>query len=253
MEGGQGSSLIDEEWMHGDSDHEIATAIRDGLPNTQMIPWKGVINEEQIRALVILIREQKTLAETTGVAERVKPLGGVYSTALHNFKLEKITEIDDILWSIAFLPDHSLLITQRDGKLWHLIDGKKSEITGIPKVWVGGQGGLFEVAPHPNYSENGWIYLSFSEFTGATVKTKEASMTAVVRGRIKKGKWVDEQEIFRVPNELHIAAGGHFGSRFVFKNGYLFFSIGERTKAEMAQDLSKPNGKIHRTDVPRRA
>ena len=246
MEGGQGSSLIDNVWTHGDSDEAIAKIIREGIADTPMIAWQSTLSEEQIRALVILIREQKIIAETTGILEKVKPLGGVFSSELYNFKLEKVADIDNTLWSIAFLPDHSILLTQRDGKLWHVVDSKKSEITGIPTVWIGGQGGLLEVAPHPDYTKNGWIYLSFSDDQGTQINGKDASMTAVVRGRIKNGQWVDQQEIFRAPTDLYIAATGHFGSRFVFKDGYLFFSIGERTKAEMAQDLTKPNGKIHR-------
>ena len=71
-------------------------------------------------------------------------------------------------------------------------------------------------------------------------------MTAIVRGRIERGKWVDEEEIFRAPPHLHTTKGGHFGSRFVFKDEYLFFSIGERQQQEMAQDLTLPSGKIHR-------
>ncbi|MCB1120241.1 MAG: PQQ-dependent sugar dehydrogenase [Verrucomicrobiae bacterium] len=246
MEGGQGSSLIDDIWKHGSSDEEIAKTIREGVPEMGMVPWKNVLNEEQIRGMVILIREQKLLAETTGILEKVKPLGGVFSSQHHNFKLEKVTEIDDILWSIAFLPDESILFTQRNGILWHLKDGQKTEITGTPKVHAVGQGGLLEVMPHPEYAKNGWIYLSFSENVGAKVDGKEASMTAVVRGRIKNNRWVDEQEIFRAPPEYHTTKGGHYGSRFVFKDEYLFFSIGERQEGEPAQDITVPNGKIHR-------
>jgi glucose/arabinose dehydrogenase len=178
--------------------------------------------------------------------EKVKPLGGVFSTELHNFKLEKITEIDDIIWSIAFLPDDSMLLTQRSGILWHLKDGRKTEITGTPEVKAEGQGGLLEVAPHPDYEENGWIYLSFSQDAGAIIKGRKASMTAVVRGRIRNNQWVDQEEIFIVPPEFHTIKGGHYGSRFVFKDEYLFFSIGERQEGDPAQDLTVPHGKIHR-------
>ena len=246
MEGGQGSSLIDDIWKHGSSDAEIANVIRDGIPDLGMVPWKDVLSEEQIRGLIILMREQKQLAETTGILEKVKPLGGVFSTELHNFKLEKVTEVNDILWSIAFLPDQSILITQRSGKLWQIKDGEKIEITGTPTVRAVGQGGLLEVAPHPDYNKNGWIYLSFSEDVGAVIDEKIASMTAVVRGRIKNNQWVDEEEIFRAPPEFHTIKGGHYGSRFVFKDEYLFFSIGERQEGDPAQDLTVPHGKIHR-------
>ncbi|MBT3483371.1 MAG: secretion protein HlyD, partial [Opitutales bacterium] len=179
MEGGLGSSLIDDVWKYGASDDAIAKVIRDGVPEMGMVPWKGVLGEDQIRALVILMREQKLLAETSGILEKVKPLGGVFSTERHNFRLEKVAELEDILWSISFLPDESILITQRNGKLWNIRNGKKHEIKGIPKAWVKGQGGLLEVAPHPDYEKNGWIYLSFSENVGTKVEGKDASMTAV--------------------------------------------------------------------------
>ncbi len=246
LEGGQGSSLIDDVWNYGSSDAAIAKTILEGVPDLGMVPWKGVLTDEQVRSLVILIREQKLIAESTGLLEKVKPLGGVFSTRHHNFTMEKVAEVDDILWSIAFLPDQSILITQRDGKLWRLVNGQKIEIEGIPQVWEVGQGGLMEVMPHPKYEENGWIYLSFSEHVGAKLEGKDAAMTAIVRGRIERGKWVDEEEIFRAPPHLHTSKGGHFGSRFVFKDEYLFFSIGERQQQEMAQDLTRPNGKIHR-------
>ena len=246
MEGGLGSSLIDDVWKYGGSNEEIAKVIRDGVPEMGMVPWKDTLAEDQIRALVILMREQKLLAETSGILEKVKPLGGVFSTERHNFRLEKVAEVEDVLWSISFLPDESILITQRNGKLWNIRGGKKHEIKGIPEVWAKGQGGLLEVAPHPDYEKNGWIYLSFSENVGAKLDGKDASMTAVVRGRIKNDKWVDEEEIFRVPPELHTNKSGHYGSRFAFKDGYVFFSIGERQVSEMAQDLTKPNGKVHR-------
>jgi len=246
MEGGQGSSLIDEVWKYGSTDDDIAKVIREGVPNSGMAPWKDVLDEEQTRGLIILIREQKQLAETTGILEKVKPLGGVFSTELHNFKLEKVTEVDDILWSIAFLPDQSILITQRNGKLWHVVYGQKTEVTGIPKVRNLGQGGLLEVAPHPNYKRNGWVYLSFSEDLGHKIDGKNASMTTVVRGRIKNNQWIDEEEIFRVPPKYHTTRSGHYGSRFIFKDEYLFFPIGDRQEEDSAQNLTVPHGKVHR-------
>ena len=246
LEGGQGSSLIDDVWNYGSSEADIAKVILDGVPELGMVPWKGVLTDEQVRSLVILIREQKLIAESTALLEKVKPLGGVFSTRHHNFTMETVVELDDILWSIAFLPDDSILLTQRDGKLWRLVGGQKIGIEGIPEVWAVGQGGLLEVMPHPEYEDNGWIYLSFSEHVGKKIDGKDAAMTAIVRGRIEDDKWVDEEEIFRAPPHLHTTKGGHFGSRFVFKDEYLFFSIGERQQQELAQDLTQPSGKIHR-------
>ena len=246
LEGGQGSSLIDTEWKHGNSDDEIAQAIAAGFPDQGMVPWAGTLTDQQIRSLVIFIREQGQIAAAGDRDFRVKPWGGVFASDHHNFRLEKVTEVDDVLWSMAFLPDGAILMTQRDGPVWRHQDGVNHLIVGTPEVWQNGQGGMLEVALHPGYAENGWIYLGFSEEVGAKEEGKDAGMTAVVRGRIRDDRWVDQEWIYRVPGEFHTSAGAHYGTRFVFKDGYLFFGIGDRGRQDMAQDLSRPNGKIHR-------
>jgi glucose/arabinose dehydrogenase len=246
LEGGQGSSLADAEWTHGDSDGAITKSIAEGFPDLRMVAWKEVLTDDQIRSLVIYIREKGQIARADILEAWSEPINDVFASELHNFKMEKITEVDDILWSMAFMPDGSLLLTQRDGPLWHFKDGEKRLVESTPEVWQHGQGGLMEVALHPDYSENGWIYLGFSETTGAKEGDKDAGMTAVVRGRIRDGQWVDQEEIFHVPGAFHTSTGAHYGTRFVFKDGYLYFGIGDRGRKEMAQDITRPNGKIHR-------
>jgi glucose/arabinose dehydrogenase len=71
-------------------------------------------------------------------------------------------------------------------------------------------------------------------------------MTAVVRGRIRGGRWVDQQDIFRVPVERHINTAYHYGSRLAIVGDYVYVSVGDRGRKEMAQALDRPNGKIHR-------
>ena len=112
----------------------------------------------------------------------------------------------------------------------------------MPPVFTEGQAGLLDVALHPDYETNGWIYLSYSD-----PGPYGSAMTAVVRGHIKDGAFVDQQQIFKA-NPAHYRRGGvHFGSRFVFDGkGHLFFSIGERGQKDDAQDVMRPNGKVHR-------
>src|SRR5690606_32165195 len=98
-----------------------------------------------------------------------------------------------------------------------------------------------DVGVHPDYASNGWIYLSYSD-----PGPDDSAMTAVVRGKLRDGAFVEQQTIFKAPTELYRKGTVHFGSRFVFENGYLFFSIGERGQMQDAQDLSRPNGKVHR-------
>jgi len=247
LEGGSGQSLIDDIWKHGSTDADLAKSIRDGFPELGMAPWKDALTNDQIRSLVIYIHEQNQLADKDALLKRLEPSGGVFKTEKHSFELEKVVDGEGILWSFDFMPNGNLIVTQRDGKLWIVKKGKMTgPIKGIPEVWTHGQGGLLEVALHPDYEENKWIYLSYAENIGAEEKGKPAGITAVVRGRIKRNKWIDQEEIFHVPAEFHINSGVHFGSLFAFKDGYLFFSIGERGRQDMAQDLTRPNGKIHR-------
>ncbi len=245
--GGQGSSLVDDVWAYGNSDADIARVIANGIPDTAMIPWKTSLSEKQIRSLVIYIREQGQIAAQKVLpGDHFQPENGVFKSQEHNFTLTKVGEGEGILWALEFLPDNTMLVTQRDGVLWSFKDGRRSKIEGIPEVWQHGQGGLLEVQKHPDFENNGWIYLGYSENVGGKENGMEAGMTAVVRGRIRYGKWVDEQKIYNAPAELHISAAYHYGTRFVFQDGYLYFAIGDRGRQNQAQDLSRPNGKIHR-------
>jgi len=246
LAGGSGGSLIDDQWKHGSSDAEIAAVIRDGVPDMDMPAWGGALDEKQIRALVILIREEAAAQRTEQVRRELAADGGVFSAGGYRFTLEEVGRADGLLWSIGFLPDASMLVTQRDGVLWHFAGGERRAITGTPEVWQHGQGGLLEVGVHPDYAANGWIYLSYSEHAGAEENGRDAGMTAVVRGRIDDGRWTDEQKLFSVDPALHGSSGAHFGSRFVFDDGYLFFGVGDRGRQDLAQDLERPNGKIFR-------
>ena len=244
LAGGSGGSLIDDTWVNGSDDMAIAASIRDGMPDLGMPGWEGALDEKQIRAMVIFIREMKVKAGVEALQESLE--GDVVEAAGHSYRLEELGQGEGLLWSIAFLPDDSMLVTQRDGVLWHFADGEREQIEGIPEVWQHGQGGLLEVAPHPAYKDNGWIYLSFSEQGDVPERDKDAGMTKVVRGKINGTQWTDEEVLFQVDDELHTSSGAHFGSRFVFDDGYVFFAIGDRGRMQQSQDLGRANGKIYR-------
>ncbi|MGD8346268.1 MAG: PQQ-dependent sugar dehydrogenase [Lysobacterales bacterium] len=244
LSGGMASSLLDDEWANGGSDEELAASIRDGMPDAGMPGWSEALDDNQIRALVILIREVRMQSGLEALRRSLE--GDVVTAAGHAYRLEEITEFDGILWSIAFLPGQGMLVTQRDGVLWRFENGEKTRIEGTPEVWQHGQGGLLEVAVHPDYADNGWIYLSYSENSGARENGRDAGMTAVVRGKIEGDKWVAQETLFRVDEKHHTSARVHFGSRFVFDDGYLYFGIGDRGRKERSQNLDRPNGKIFR-------
>ena len=149
-------------------------------------------------------------------------------------------------WALDFIGDGEALITEKSGKLWRVVDGKlaSASVTGTPKVLDRGQGGLLDVAVDPDFTENGWIYLTFSHPLASDPKK---AMTKLVRGKIIDNVWSGEQVLFEAKPEHYVKSGVHFGSRITFDDkGHVFFSIGERGQKDMAQDITLPNGKIHR-------
>ena len=145
-------------------------------------------------------------------------------------------------WSLAFLPDGRMLVTERPGRLRIVgADGKldPKPVSGLPRVEEFGQGGLLDVALHPKFRENGLVYLSFAARGQGGVGTE------VVRGRLQGNQLVDVQTIFRA--EPKSGGGRHFGSRLVFdRNGLLYITLGDRGEQDRAQRLDDHAGKIVR-------
>ncbi len=145
-------------------------------------------------------------------------------------------------WGMAFLPDGSLLISEKSGVLIHFENGNRNRVVNLPEITVLGQGGLLDLELHPDYEENGWIYLSYVSAEGSG----DGANTAILRARLKNNELIDQEVIYKAsPNST---AGAHFGSRIEFdKEGYLYFSIGDRYDRDVnPQDLKKDGGKIYR-------
>jgi glucose/arabinose dehydrogenase len=155
-------------------------------------------------------------------------------------------------WAVAFLPDGTMLVTERDGWLRLVtVAGLISlPLLGAPAVFAQGQGGLLDIAIEPQFADSRRVYFSYAE------AGEGGAGTAVARGRLNAARTAleDVQVIFRqLPK---VSGGGHFGSRLVFaRDGTLFVTLGERFKFGPAQDLSSDLGKIVRINrdgsVPR--
>lgn len=244
LQGGLAPSMLDDTWTHGSSDEDLARIIREGVPDA-MTGFSAELSEAEIRGLVILIRERRADFRPDRDTQPL-PTEPV-ATELHRYRIE--TVVDDLVtpWAIDFLPDGRMLVTEKDGRLRLVQDGRLlPPIKGVPAVRSAGQGGLMEVAVHPRHAENGWIYLAYSD--PAVRDGREVSLTVIVRGRIRGGAWVDQETIWRAPLEFYRPGGGvHFGCRIAFDpEGFLYFSHGERGRPEDAQNLVLPNGKVHR-------
>ncbi|MEN3336741.1 MAG: aldose sugar dehydrogenase, partial [Acidobacteriota bacterium] len=285
LEGGRAPSLFDDKWTHATDDESIAAIIANGIPNTEMVPFKATLNDAQIWQLVAYMRTQgANLKEKPQLV--ADPQDQVIKTEKQTFKIDVVARNLETPWGLAFLPDGRLLITERPGRLRIVDKGTllPEAVKNTPKVWEKQDGGLLDVEVHPDYARNGWIYLAYSEtlpgYTPPAATPSDAaapppaaappavaaqppqggrgrggppdppSMTVVVRGKINKNnEWTDQQVIFRAPPELYSSTNAHYGSRFIFdKQRHLFFTIGEKNAMVHAQDLGDPLGKIHRVN-----
>lgn len=245
LNGGLGGSLLDREsWKIVGKEQTFMEYVLGGNTESGMPPFKGVLTPPEIRSLEIYIDEQRQIAEAD---PPVADSAGVYSAGGYKFRLETVVAALDIPWSLAFLPGGGYLIAERPGPVRLFEDGVLyPPVESTPEVWANGQGGMMEVALHPDYKKNGWVYLAYSASADEERDGKVVGMTKVVRGRIIDNMWHDEELIFEAPESTFRSTRLHFGTRIVFKDGYLFFAIGDRGKQDDAQDLTLPNGKIHR-------
>lgn len=244
LSGGLGGELRQGPWKQVSDDASMAEYIRRGNIEQGMPAFGEGLSDEEIQSLVIYIKEMRAIFAQEGTPPR-EAVDSIVKSKEHGFKLETVVEgLEAEVWSIAFLPNGDFFLTERSGNLRLVENGQAQKpIKNTPQVFAQGQGGLLEVALHPDYINNGWIYLSYAKESPAKEKQ---SMTAVARGKIVNNKWTQHEQLFEAPEEYTFKAGVHFGSRFVFKDGYLYFSIGDRGNMHMAQDNATPNGAVHR-------
>ena len=209
LSGGRAPTLLDDTWRFGGDDASVTQSILDGRPGTEMAPFRGALTDADVKSLIAYIRNQSKLAATSA-ARAQSPAGQTVRSERETFRFEIVADGLSTPWGLAFLPDGRLLITERAGAL-RIIDGGRllPPITGIPAVFTRQDGGLFDVAIDPAYGRNGWIYLSYAEPAAG-----DTAMTAIIRGRVKDGRWVDQQTLYRGTSpDLFSTQGSHFGSR----------------------------------------
>lgn len=243
LQGGSAPSLLTNIWKHGSDDISIARSISEGYPTNGMPAWKGALSDGEIRAMVVLIHEKQAAAKRKATVFPKPNEDEVVKSQEHSFRIKTVVDDLDTPWSLTFLPENRMLVTELPGKLRVIENGKALRpVAGIPRVRVQGQGGLMAVALHPGYATNGWIYLSFTDRS-----QNGDAMTEVVRGHLEDNRWTDQEIIFRAPENLYRSGGIQYGCRLVFDHhGHLFFTIGDCGHKEDAQDIARPNGKVHR-------
>ncbi|HWH49088.1 MAG TPA: PQQ-dependent sugar dehydrogenase [Burkholderiales bacterium] len=165
-----------------------------------------------------------------------------FSSEKHNFRLVTLVEGLVNPWSVAFLPDGRMLVTERPGRLRIVSKDFKLDpdpVKGLPAIVEYGQGGLFDVVLHPGFAENGWIYISYNGPGDGGWGTE------LLRARLEGSRLIDTQVLFRL--EPKTRKGQHFGGRIVFdRKGFVYLTLGERGDKERAQKLDDHAGSVIR-------
>ena len=164
-------------------------------------------------------------------------------TSIGRIRVVTIADGLESPWSMVFLPDGDILVTERPGRLRLISDGvlQADPIGGVPEVQYRNHGGLMDIALHPDFANNRLIYLTYSKLG------EQGGTTAVLRARFDGAQLLDATDIFVA--DAWIENGLNFGSRVAFDNeGMLYASVGDRgpTTEPLAQDLSTHNGTIVR-------
>lgn len=144
-------------------------------------------------------------------------------------------------WGMTWLDGGRMLVTERKGEILIFKDDKYTgqKIQGLPAVYANGQAGLLDIAAHPNYAQNGWIYISYAK------PVPGGGATTIAWFKLNGNSVVEFQDLIVTTPAWN--GGTHYGSRIVFDNqNFLFFTNGERGSQNNAQDLKNSHGKIHR-------
>ncbi|NJW51589.1 PQQ-dependent sugar dehydrogenase [Salinimicrobium oceani] len=183
--------------------------------------------------------ENDSIQETVSVTIPEEQL----TTAEYEF--EVVVPDLQIAWGLDFLPDGSMLITEKSGELIHYKDEKKQQVKASPEVYNRGQGGFLDVAVGPDFKNDGWIYFTYASTEGEG----EGGNTTLMRAKLENNQLTNKEVLYKaVPNSTR---GQHFGSRISFDGqGHLFFSVGDRGDRDVnPQDLTRDGGKVYRLNL----
>lgn len=232
-------AFVDRKWKYGSTLLDIEKSIAKGIVDEGMPAYGEAMNPEDINTLAQYILQGIKDRKSYDIIEEKTPKN--YVTNYYNLEIDTVVTGLEIPWGIKVLLDGTIFFTERKGTVSIKRPGAEViKITGTPKVKAYGQGGMMDVALHPQYEQNGWIYLSYTKPKG----TKHT--TAVVRGKIVDNKFVEQEDLFEALP--YVSTRYHFGSRMVFDNdGYLYITVGDRGKRDdHPQYLTNGCGKVHR-------
>ncbi len=182
-----------------------------------------------------------TAKETEPIPDPTSELKFTTSTDKMVIKIDTLYTGFQNPWGMTWISENRMLVTEKKGEILIFKDDKFTgqKVTGLPSVYNNGQAGLLDITVHPNYAQNGWIYIAYAK------PVNNGGATTIARFKLNGNAIADFQELIVTTPVWN--GGTHYGSRIVFDNqNFLYFSNGERGSQENAQDLKNSHGKIHR-------
>ena len=255
-----GSNLLADPLQYGDSTGSLILSISENITAHQNLQLPTNPEVKTIRSLALYITERRLQYPTISESYAHDFEEKVVESQHHSFKIEKFADLQSRPYSIAPLPDGRILVTEKSRGLSIVsVDGNQGAlISQSPEAYpetfaiqwaTVSWGQMLEVALHPNYETNGWVYLSFADRCKSECMLPiPQSMVKVVRGRISEGTWTDEETIWSVHSEYYTPVpDGVAGGRLGFdKNGHIYISVGGKASYKHLHDMNTPYGKIHR-------
>ncbi len=256
LQGAAGPALTGQ-LKYGDATSELIASIAQRHDGEQ---WSGRLPEHTIKALALYVSEQRQAFPAVSDSYYSTPAEGVFNSALHRFKVEEVARFATRPYSMAPLPDGRVLVNERTrGLSFVSSDGLQGNIvSGTPEVWeplatIQGSevvmGVLLDVELHPDYENNGWVYLSYGHLCLLECNSLvPQTMVRVVRGRIENGQWQDQELIWSVHSKYYTVVPDNVASGRLALDGkgYVYVTVGGKGAYKHLHDLNTPYGKIHR-------
>jgi len=187
----------------------------------------------------LLLFSMAPLAQSAETDE--PPARHVFPSLNGNFVAERVLAGLSQPAAIEFLPDGRALVGQRDRGIVTLADfssGEATDVQGLPRLVVYGDAGIHDIELHPDYANNGWIYITYTD-------GEEVHATAVLdRFRLDGSRAVDVQRLFTA--EAYSEEAYHLAARIAFVDGYVYVALGDRQHPPRAQDNSNHAGTVVR-------
>lgn len=237
--GGNLEEFIGKKWEYISESNPMTGFIRNGQADIGMPAFEKTFSEQETQQLAeFLLKINKGELEPLIINEEI------YQEPVNtNYYVETVVTGLEIPWGIEFLENGDMLIAEKRGVLYRFTTKKELiEIKGLPEIWQNGQGGLLDLKLHPDYRQNGWIYIAYCY---PSKEIKGAGNTAIMRAKLTGNQLSQTEVLYKgIPATTK---GYHFGCRIEFdRNGLMYFSIGDRGEQDNAQKTDNSNGKIHR-------